>query len=141
MKPPEYLKPQGQRFNLTPMIDVVFLLIIFFIVSSNMIQQDSSVAVDLPEAETGSLPQEQPAKRLTISIPQPGMLYIGAEPLDRGSLRRILAECSRDWGDEAEIRIRTSKDVSYGEIRPILTMAAENDIVHVSFAVSRSLNP
>jgi len=136
MKPPEHLKPQGGRFNLTPMIDVVFLLIIFFIVSNNMIQQDSAIAVDLPEAATGDLPQEIQTKRLTLTIPQPGMLYAGAEPVDRGSLLRILAECRRDWGEEAEVRIRTNKDIPYGEIQPILRMTAESGILRISFAVS-----
>jgi len=141
MKPPEHLKPRGGRFNLTPMIDVVFLLIIFFIVSNNMIQQDSAVAVDLPEAATGSLPQEQPTKRLTLTIPRPGMLYVGVESVDKGSLRRILAECRRDWGEEAEICIRTNKDVPYSEIQPVLQMAVEIGILRVSFAVSHLSSP
>ena len=137
MKPPEHLKPQGGRFNLTPMIDVVFLLIIFFIVSNNMIQQDNAVVVDLPAAETGSLPQEQRPKRLTISLPAPGKVFAGAEPLDKVNLRRIMAECRKDWGEEAEIQIRSDRILPYGEIKPILQMAAETGIVHVSFAVTK----
>jgi len=135
MKPPEHLKPREGRFNLTPMIDVVFLLIIFFIVSNNMIQQDNAIAVELPEAKAGALPQEQQKKRLTISIPQPDTLYVGTQPVDKASLARIISECRKDWGEETEIRIRTGKDVSYGEIKPILKMAAETGIIHVSFAV------
>jgi biopolymer transport protein ExbD len=136
MRPPEHLKPQGGRMNLTPMIDVVFLLIIFFIVSNNMIQQDSAIAVDLPAAETGTLPQEQQTKRLTLSMPNPGTLYVGTEEIvNRGRLRHIMTECRKDWGEETEIQIRTNKSVPYGEIKPILQMAAESGIVHVSFAV------
>ena len=135
MKPPEQLKPQGGRLNLTPMIDVVFLLIIFFMVSYNMTQQDNAIAVDLPEAETGTLPQEQQTKQLTVSIPSPGTLYIGTEPVVLERLRHIMTEARKDWGEETEIRIRTNKDVPQGEIKPILRMAAEIGIVHVSFAV------
>ena len=123
------------------MIDVVFLLIIFFIVSNNMIQQDTAIAVDLPVAETGTLPREQQTKHITISIPQPGVLYVGTFPLDWESLGRIFLECRRDWGEEAEVRIRTNKDVPYGEIRAILQLASESGIVHVSFAVSSSVSP
>jgi len=135
MRPPEHLKPQGGRFNLTPMIDMVFLLIIFFIVSNNMIQQDSAIPVDLPEAESGNLPQEEQMKRLTITIQNPGTMYIGTESLDKGRLRHLMTECRKDWGDEAEIRIRTSKNVPFGEVKPILQMAAESGITRVSFAV------
>ena len=140
MKPQEHLKPQIGRFNLTPMVDMVFLLIIFFIVSNNMIQQDNAVSIDLPEAETGVIPQEQRTKRLTISIPSPGTLYVGTEPLKKADIQQLMTECRKNWGEEAEIRIRTNRTISYGEIKPILQMAAENGIIHVSFAVTeRSL--
>ena len=135
MKPPEHLKPRGGRLNLTPMIDVVFLLIIFFIVSNNMIQQDQAVAVDLPEAETGVLPEEQQTKRLTVTVSSQGMLYVGAEMVDMEKLRGIMTGCRKDWGEEAEIQIRTDKNVHYGIVKPILRTAAESGIIRVSFAV------
>jgi biopolymer transport protein ExbD len=135
MKPPEHLKPQAARFNLTPMIDVVFLLIIFFIVSNNMIQQDNAVQIDLPEAVTGKLPQEQQTKRITISIQKPEMIFVGTEKMHEQAIRQLMVKCRRDWGEEAEIRIRTNRDVPYGEVKPILQMAIESGIVHVSFAV------
>ena len=135
MKSPEHLRPQGGRFNLTPMIDVVFLLIIFFIVSNNIIQQDNAVLVDLPEAETGILPPEQQTKRLTISVSSQGTLHIGTEVLDNERLRRLMAEARKDWGDEAELRIRTDKNVPYGVIQPVLRMAAESGLTRIAFAV------
>ena len=135
MRSPEHLRPPGGRFNLTPMIDMVFLSIIFFIVSNNMIQQDSAILVDLPEAETGTLPQKQQTKHLTISVSQSGELYVGTEFFGEDRLRQLMMECRKDWGEEAEIRIRTHKSVHYGEIKPILQMAAESGIVLVSFAV------
>jgi len=135
MKAPEHLKPRGGRFNLTPMIDMVFLLIIFFIVSNNMIQQDTAIRVDLPKAETGTLPPEQQTKRLTVSIPKSGMIYVGTEIVERQRLRQLLIACRNDWGEETEVQIRTNKSVPYGEIKPLLQMAAESGILRVSFAV------
>ena len=106
-----------------------------------MIQQDNAIQVDLPEAETGILPQEQQRpKRLAISVPSSGTFYVGTKIVEKEELRQFMAECRTHWGEEAEIRIRTNKNVLYGEIKPILQMAAENGIVHVSFAVTeRSL--
>ena len=136
MRPPEHLKPQGKRLNLTPMIDVVFLLIIFFIVSNNMIQQDNAIAVNLPEAETGILPKEQQAKRLTITVESQGTLFVGTEIVDMERLRWIMAGCREDWKDEAEIQIRTDKKVPFGIVKPIMRMAAEVGIIRVSFTVT-----
>ena len=136
MKSSEHLRPPGGRFNLTPMIDMVFLLIIFFIVSNNMIQQDSAIQIDLPEAETGTFPQEQQTKCLTITISQSGELYVGTEVFGMEKLRQLMVECRKDWEEEAEVRIRTHKSIHYGEVKPILQMAAESGIIHVSFAVT-----
>lgn len=135
MKPPEHLKPQAARFNLTPMIDVVFLLIIFFIVSNNMIQQDHAVQIDLPEATTGTLPHEQQPRRLTISVPKPGTLFVGTEIIPSEAIGQLMGQCRKDWGEAAEICIRTNKDIPYGEVKPLLQMAAENGIIHITFAV------
>jgi biopolymer transport protein ExbD len=135
MKSPEHLKPKGGHLNLTPMIDVVFLLIIFFIVSNNMIQQDNVIAVDLPEAATGISPEEPQTKRLTVSIESQGTLYVGTEIVDIEQLRWIMTGCRKDWGEEAEVQIRTDRNVHYGVVKPILRLAAENGIRRVSFAV------
>ena len=137
MKPPEHLKPSGGRLNLTPMIDVVFLLIIFFIVSNNMIQQDSAIAVALPEAKTGVVPNIQQTKRLTVSITSQGTIFVGTEIFDTERLRRVLTEARQDWGEEAEIQIRTDRNVHYGAIKPVLQLAAESGILRVSFAVTK----
>ena len=102
-----------------------------------MTQQDSAVSVDLPEAETGILLQEEQTKKLTISIPAPGEhFYVASEPVEMENLRHMMLLWRRDKGESAEIRIRTSKDVSYGNIKPILRMAAECGIMHVTFAVT-----
>lgn len=135
MKPPEHLKPKSGRLNLTPMIDVVFLLIIFFIVSNNMFQQDNAITVDLPEAETGSLLQEQQAKQLVVTVSSEGTFYVGTEIVDMERLRSIISGCRRDWGEGAEIQIRSDKNVCYGVIKPILRMAAKSGVCRVSFAV------
>jgi len=137
MKPPEHLKPKVGRLNLTPMVDVVFLLIIFFIVSNNMIQQDQAIAVDLPKAETGILPKEQQTKRLTVTVSIQGTVYVGTEVVDWERLRRIMSEARKDWGEEAELQIRTDKNIHFGVVNPILRMAAESGISRVAFAVER----
>ncbi|MDR1963224.1 MAG: biopolymer transporter ExbD [Planctomycetaceae bacterium] len=136
MKVPEHLKPKGFLLNLTPMIDVVFLLIIFFIVSSNLIQQDVSVPIDLPEAETAVPAEEPETRKTTINVPKSGTVLIGTQPVDRNQLREHLIRQQQTYGEETEVRIRTNKNIPYGEIEPILVLAAECHIWNVSFSVS-----
>ena len=51
---PSYARSKEVGFNMTPMIDVVFLLIIFFLVSSHLAKQESQMEIDLPNTESGS---------------------------------------------------------------------------------------
>ncbi len=135
MKPPE-IKPNSASMNMTPMIDVVFLLIIFFLVSSNLIQQDTSMELDLPAAETSQLAEETETRKITVNVPKPGSLFLGSQSIDRERLREHFLQCRLAWGDGTEVRIRTNKDVPYGEVAPILVLAAQCGIWNVSFAVT-----
>jgi biopolymer transport protein ExbD len=136
MKVPDYLKPKSFSLNLTPMIDVVFLLIIFFIVSSNLIQQDVSMPVDLPEAESANVTDEPETRKMTINIPKSGTILVGTQSVDRNQLRELLIRQRQISGEKMELRIRTNKRVPFGEIAPILVLAADCGLWNVSFAVT-----
>jgi biopolymer transport protein ExbD len=140
MRLPKHVKTKNQLLNMTPMIDVVFLLIIFFIVSSNLIQQDVSVEMELPNAETGR--EENPAEteRLTINIPQSGQLLAGTVPITSDELRQLFAKTKAKSEKSLEIRIRTGKDVPYRDVESVLVLAAESGIANVTFAVKKDGN-
>ncbi len=53
MKVPTQLNSGEVDFNMTPMIDVVFLLIIFFLVSTHLAKQEAQLELPLPVAESG----------------------------------------------------------------------------------------
>ncbi|MDR2169692.1 MAG: biopolymer transporter ExbD [Planctomycetaceae bacterium] len=135
MRSPNHLQPKGITLNLTPMIDVVFLLIIFFLVSSNLIQQDILMDVDIPAASNVDRIIDSVTKKITINIPASGSIYVGATPTDMKQLKSILIKHRNVWGKDAELRIRTNKNVPYGEIEFLLLLAAEVGIWDVSFVV------
>ncbi|MDR2756068.1 MAG: biopolymer transporter ExbD [Planctomycetaceae bacterium] len=136
MKVLDDLKPKCFSLNLTPMIDIVFLLIIFFIVSSNLIQQDVSVPIDLPQAETAVPTEESESRKITINIPQSGTVLIGSQIVNQNQLREYLIQQQQIWGEKTELRIRTNKNIPFGEIEPILVLAAHCLIWNVSFSVT-----
>jgi biopolymer transport protein ExbD len=82
--------------NLTPLIDVVFLLLIFFMVSTSFSRQ-SQITIRLPEAESTALP-EQPPEQVDIMITEQGTYLVnGRELIDnrpetiRNALQRVSA--------------------------------------------------
>ncbi len=72
--------------NLTPLIDVVFLLLIFFMVSTTF-QRESELKIELPEASTE--PSEAPQDALEIVIDREGNYYLGGEQVINQELKTL----------------------------------------------------
>lgn len=74
------LRPRAQlEVNLTSLIDVVFLLLIFFMVSTSFVKQ-SQISIRLPEAESASIVEESP-DRIDIMITETGTYLVNGQEL------------------------------------------------------------
>ena len=126
------------EMNMTPMIDVVFLLIIFFLVSSHLAKQEAHAELDLPLAQTGEENREAEQRRLTINVSQKGgvpIIAFGARVVENNKLyNQLKREMERAKGG-LEVRIRADRAVPYGVIEPLLVNCAELKIWNVQFAV------
>ena len=128
-------------FNMTPMIDVVFLLIIFFLVSSHLARQENRLELPLPSAASGQPPEQDPAPRLTINVLKEGRLLIAGSQIAPGQLApRLASELARQ-SRELQVRIRSDRGVSYRFVEPILLACAQSGIWNVSFAVTPKEDP
>jgi biopolymer transport protein ExbD len=136
MKAPKYQARVSLEFNMTPMIDVTFLLIIFFIVSSNMAKQETQVEVDLPTAESGEELRDD-ARRMTVNITDDGAMQVAGESLDAAALGRQLA-AERTKSEQFEVRIRCDRSVPYGRVKPVMKECVKNDVWKVTFAVVKA---
>ncbi len=120
---------------MTPMIDVVFLLIIFFLVASHFSNQENAVEVDLPKTTEGKEMEMDESPRLTVSMPTEGEIYIGMKPVTETELGEILRKEKARWKDDFELRIRTYRKLPYAEVEPIMLIATEAGVYDVQFAV------
>ena len=119
---------------MTPMIDVVFLLIIFFLVSSHMAQQENHMPLDLPTASTHQR-DDLLSKRMTINISHGGQIQIGTATVEPERVARLLVKHQSMHDGSAAVRIRTDKAVAYGIVEPLLRDIASAGIVDITFAV------
>jgi biopolymer transport protein ExbD len=127
--------------NLTPMIDVSFLLIIFFIVSSHLAQQEVEQELSLPQAASGQPPPDVAGSRLIINVDSQGQLTIGGEELlPRAIEARLTAERAHA-GNDLEVRIRSDRSVPYRYVEPILVACSRAGVWKVTFAVHRRDQP
>ncbi len=137
MRVPRVLRSGEVGFNMTPMIDVVFLLIIFFLVSSHLAKQEAQMELPLPVADSGEDSDDQ-SRRLTLNVTSDGSMLLAGRRLDRDELKQRLKQARDEHGSDVEIRIRGDRSVPYSAISPIMLSCARAGIWKVTFGVYRS---
>ncbi len=102
------------EINVTPLVDVMLVLLIIFMVTAPMLQ--TGIDVQLPE--TRNVTEVNPEERIIISISQEGLLYYGSETIlfaDIAGRLRADAESPRD-----AIFLRADKDVKWNSIVSVI---------------------
>lgn len=128
------------EFNMTPMIDVTFLLIIFFLLASHFAQQEMQLELPLPSAASGHAPGDETHRRITINVLADGQMQLAGQALGRDELARRIgfeAQQKQEPGRELEVRIRCDRDVPYRQVEPIMLACAASGVWKVTFAVVR----
>jgi biopolymer transport protein ExbD len=123
----------GLAFNLTPLIDIVFNIMIFFLLTAHFTRSAESETVDLPTA-TQTSDDEQAVRRLVITIHEDGSLHVAGQPATADGVETALVELLS--GDRnVQVQIRSDKDVPYGTVEPLLLMCAQHGVQDVGFKV------
>ena len=116
---------------MTPMIDVVFLLIAFFMTLISFISSEL-IKLELPEAEEATIP-EDPGERQYISIDNEGQSYWGAIPIAYESIPLEL-EKARQRQPRLKVYLRADAKTSHRHVNKVMTACAKAQIFDVIFA-------
>jgi biopolymer transport protein ExbD len=119
--------------SLTPLIDVVLLLLIFYVVTTAFI--DRAIDLQLPESQSSAIPDEK--KKLTIELGVGGALALNGEPitierLDRGIEREAKADMIK------AVEIRADRRVIHGRVVEVLGIVKKHGIDNVGIAVKQA---
>ncbi|MDZ7616670.1 MAG: biopolymer transporter ExbD [Patescibacteria group bacterium] len=140
MRVPNNLSRSNPGFNMTPMIDVVFLLIIFFLVSSHLARQEVEMELNLPDARTGQdADPAETGRRIVVNVLPEGAMVVGGRSLDTEALGEMIAYENRRGrapGEPLEVRIRSDRQVPYRTVEPIMRACARAGVWRVTFAVT-----
>ncbi|MGB0334910.1 MAG: ExbD/TolR family protein [Opitutales bacterium] len=123
-----------EDFPMTPMIDMVFLLLVFFMTVSTLAQAERAKEVDLPESAESDVPEaSELSDRGTISVDAGGGLYLGTRPV---SLEQMQAAMKTALSENPDLRIhlRADQDTPYGEIKKVLKACADVGAYEVIYA-------
>jgi biopolymer transport protein ExbD len=80
--------------NLTPMNDVVFLLLNYFIVATTFLDPEREIDVDLPQAESAGEP-DRPPEEIVVNVLEDGTLVVAGQPVAREELLGLLKSAAQ----------------------------------------------
>ena len=118
--------------DMSPMIDMVFLLLIFFIVASTVI--DEKVPIKIPKAAYAKVPEDTTG-RLVVSVNKDDEMFVGPMPVTIDQLKERL-EIELEADPNLRILIRSGKEVKYKTNEKIMEACAEvgaNDLIYSAF--------
>jgi biopolymer transport protein TolR len=106
------------EINVTPMVDVMLVLLIIFMVTAPLLV--AGVPVDLPDSKAGALDQEQ--KPVQISLDPSGAIFVDETQVEPGDLGARLAQIAASSGEEGGPRIflRADRGLDYGRVMGVM---------------------
>ncbi len=107
-----YIKPV---INIASLVDVLFLLLIFFMVTSAFVEQPN-IKLELPSTRHSEVSK---MNNMVLSIARDGKLYLQDRPVDKKNLEKELRRVVLDTGDEVLV-LKADKFVPYGVVIDIM---------------------
>ena len=118
--------------DLTPMLDIVFIMLIFFIVTTSFVKE-VGVTINRPAATTGT-PQE--GNNIVVAITPEGTIYVDGDTVDLRALRPRL-ERMRASNPEGAVVIQADRAADVGELIPVMDQVRAAGIKQIAVAVER----
>lgn len=120
------------EINMTPLIDMVFILLIFFIVTTSFVNE-TGVDVNRPSAETAV---NKELANIMVAITSSGQINIGGRVVDRRALRANIERLHAE-NPEGSVIIIADKDAKTGLLIEVMDQARLAGIANVSIAAER----
>jgi biopolymer transport protein ExbD len=131
-KPVRQSKSAGGGIDLTPIVDVVFNLLIFFAVTLSFAATSGGINVNLPSA-TSADPVE--AEQITVNMTQDGKLFYNDQDVDINGLAARLKEVKNK---ESIIIIRADNTVPHGKVVQVMDTVKAEGLSKIAIAVDQA---
>ena len=122
-------KPKTKRkvsINITSLIDVVFLLLIFFMVTSTFLEQPG-LKLDLPTAKSDEREMKKKKEELTVYLTTDDGLYLNDSRIEKDSLMTKLQQ-ELIASEDSSLVLKADKDVSHGEVIEVMDIAKRSGV-------------
>lgn len=119
--------------NITPLVDVMLVLLIIFMITAPMLHQGIEVA--LPQADAEALPMRVDDP-LILSVNRDGLVYVQDEPIHPSQLIERLQPLIEARGDDT-VFLKGDRELAYGVVMEVLDILHDGGIQHVGMVTER----
>ena len=129
---------EAEPIPMAPMIDMVFLLLVFFMTVSTVAQAQKMREVELPDSETADIPEDTSGRGI-ITIDAEGNYYVGETKLTIKELQEKIEQQLKK-NPELKLQVRADLSTEFGAIKHALKACAEvgaYDIIYATFQKSK----
>ena len=138
MKLTKLKRPVGCEVNMAPLIDLTFLLIIFFMTVSQISRVEVQ-SLNLPEAQSGKSKTLQLSGKVIVNVPKDGRIIVSGRNCTLSSLDSHLAKVVAQRGAEkVSVLVRGDRDISWETAGSVLKVASARGIKNVRVAVVKA---
>ena len=130
-------RSKAPQLALTSMLDVIFLLLCFFVTVSVFSQWESEISIKLPSATTAEEPDRLPGE-IIVNLAKDGKTTVNGAALSLDELRTRLAKVAKFYPDQAVI-IRADKEVRYERLVAVIDTCRGANVWNFSFATEEGM--
>ena len=124
---------EGEEINIVPMIDVIFAILTFFIISSLDLIRLDNIPVNLPKATTSNLVKDKP---IVLTIDRENNIFLENQPIDSKILVDQIKNIISDYSTDILI-ISADKEVSYGKVVEVIDQIRSIDNLRIGMSTDR----
>lgn len=121
--------------NLTPLIDLTFLLLVTFIITFPQLEQ--GIPVNLPKANAAD---KMPPKSHTISVDKAGLYYLDSKKVSLAELSDSVTDLAKKDADVA-IRVRADEGIKYANVVSVMKILHDNKITKMALVTQGENKP
>lgn len=127
---------KAPAFALTSMLDVIFLLLCFFVTVSVFSQWESEISIKLPNAKTADEPERLPGE-IIVNLDPTGLVKVNGAPMQLDDLKDRLTRLSQFYPGQPVI-IRADKEVRYEDLVKVIDTCRAGNVWNFSLATEGS---
>ncbi|MFZ4588405.1 MAG: ExbD/TolR family protein [Terrimicrobiaceae bacterium] len=129
------IQNQAPGFQIAPMVDIVFLLLIFFLVTWNFSRSETELDVKVPQAREGK-ESRRAVGEVILNVKADGTVVLNRRTMDQKALGEALKKIAALYPDQAVV-LRGDENTDYRHVVGVLDICRQANIWNVAFATSR----